>query len=87
MVNPALMGAGQPGGAYSANAGGSNVRESYLVQMMLLEEERKMNLTHLNTVKRYNGWDKKFDKPLVFRHQSGLLTTLDTGKSTKNEML
>jgi hypothetical protein len=87
MVNPALMGAGQPGGAYSANAGGSNVRESYLVQMMLLEEERKMNLTHLNTVKRYNGWDKKFGKPLVFRHQSGLLTTLDTGKSTKNEML
>lgn len=87
MVNPALMGAGQPGGPYSSNAGGSNVRESYLVQMMLLEEERKMNLTHLNTVKRFNGWDKRFNKPLVFRHQSGLLTTLDTGKSTKNEML
>ena len=87
MVNPALMGAGQPGGPYSSNAGGSNVRESYLVQMMLLEEERKMNLTHLNTVKRYNGWDKRFNKPLVFRIQSGLLTTLDTGKSTKNEML
>lgn len=87
MVNPALMGAGQPGGPYSSNAGGSNVRESYLVQMMLLEEERKMNLTHLNVVKRYNGWASRFDKPLVFRHQSGLLTTLDTGKSTKNEML
>lgn len=87
MINPALMGAGQPGGPYSSNAGGSNVRESFLVQMMLLEEERKMNLTHLNTVKRFNGWDKKFDKPLVFRYQSGLLTTLDTGKSTKNETL
>lgn len=87
MVNPALMGAGQPGGPYSSNAGGSNVRESYLVQMMLLEEERKMNLQHLNVVKRFNGWDKRFDKPLVFRQQSGLLTTLDTGKSTKNEAL
>jgi hypothetical protein len=88
MVNPALMGAGQPGGPYSSNAGGSNVRESYLVQMMLLEEERKMNLQHLNVVKRFNGWDKKYkNAPLVFRQQSGLLTTLDTGKSTKNEAL
>jgi hypothetical protein len=88
MVNPALMGAGQPGGPYSSNAGGSNVRESYLTQMMLLQEEREMNSVHLSLVKKFNKWDLKFpNKTLVFRHQSGLLTTLDTGKSTKNENL
>lgn len=87
MVNPALLGAGQPGGPYSNNAGGSNIRESYMAQIMLMEEERKMNAAHMNVVKRFNGWDKKFSKPLVFRYQSGLLTTLDTGKSSKPENL
>ena len=88
MVNPALMGAGQPGGPYSSNAGGSNVRESYLVQMMLMEEERKMNISHMNLIKKFNKWDEKYpNRQLVFRHQSGLLTTLDTGKSTKPENL
>lgn len=88
-VNPSLTGAGSPGsGPYAGSAGGSNVRESYLVQMMMLEEERKMNSTHLNLVKKFNGWDQKYkDKKIVFRYQSGLLTTLDTGKSTKNENL
>jgi len=88
MINPALMGAGQPGGAYSNNAGGSNVRESYLVQIMLMDAERRMNTRILNTVKKFNGWSDRLEKDnkrLVFRFQSGLLTTLDTGKSTKNE--
>lgn len=88
MMNPALMGAGQPGGPYSNNAGGSNVRESYLVQMMLMDAERKMNTRILNVVKKFNGWSARLEKDnkrLVFRFQSGLLTTLDTGKSTKNE--
>jgi hypothetical protein len=110
-MNPALMGAGQPGGAYSNNAGGSNVRESYLVQMMLLDAERKMNTRLMNVVKKFNGWAARLEKEttvttsstdalgttssttrtytprLVFRFQSGLLTTLDTGKSTKGEAL
>jgi len=109
MVNPALFGAGQPEGAYSNNAGGSNIRESYMVQLMLLEWERRQNSKSFNIVKRYNGWDKRLEversivavnaqndpatpqkkiKPkLVFRYPSGLLTTLDTGKSTKPEVL
>lgn len=109
-MNPALIGAGQPGGPYSNNAGGSNIRESYLIQLMLLEAERRDNTGILNLVKRFNGWDKKLEherdvypvtaaastaiisqkkmKPrLVFRTVSGLLTTLDTGKSTKAEPL
>ena len=109
MTNPALMGVGQPGGAYANNAGGSNVRESYLVQMMLMDAERKMNTRIMNTVKKFNGWSKRLEVAtnrtitttglggktqsttsmviprLVFRFQSNLLTTLDTGKSTKPE--
>lgn len=110
MINPALMGAGNPGGnAYGDTSGGSNVRETFLVQMMLMEAERKSNAGPLNVVKNFNGWSKRLEvtktvvptagageatpeskiiKPrLVWRYQSGLLTTLDTGKSTKPENL
>lgn len=106
MTNPALIGAGQPGGPYSNNAGGSNIREAYLTQLMLSEPERRDITRILNIVKRFNGWDKRLEvertiyststsgstasltskkmKPrLVFRNLNGVLTTLDTGKSTK----
>lgn len=120
-VNPALVGAGQPGGAYANNAGGSNIREAYLTQMMMSEWERQDGVKILNVVKNYNGWaqrlevertivpvsapalvvpgqvpqaapdirhtQKKITPRLVFRYPSGLLTTLDTGKSTKGEVL
>lgn len=96
MMNPALIGAGQPGGAYANNAGGSNIRESYLVQLMLMEAERKMNTEQWIPIKKINGWAKKYEAErkvgsnlitprLVLRYPSGLLTTLDTGKSTKSE--
>jgi hypothetical protein len=109
MINPALMGAGQPGGPYSSNAGGSNIRESYLTQIMLLEWERRDNARIFNIIKQFNGWsqrleverttvsvaatpetpatEKKIKPRLVFRYPSGVLTTLDTGKSTKGEVL
>lgn len=114
MINPALMGAGQPGGPYSQNAGGSNIRESYLTQVMLLEWERRDNARIFNIIKQFNGWserleverpsvsmavtpdapptgapgtEKKMKPRLVFRYPSGVLTTLDTGKSTKGEVL
>jgi len=109
MMNPALIGAGQPGGPYSNNAGGSNIRESYLVQIMLSEPDRRDSLNMLNIIKRFNGWDKRLEvertiyatsgttanlntskkiKPrLVFKWINPVLTTLDTGKSTKTENL
>lgn len=107
-VNPALVGAGQPGGAYANNAGGSNIRESYLTQIMLLERERRANTKIFNIVKNYNGWGRRLEvertsvpvtsdatpapstkvKPrLVFRYPANVLTTLDTGKSTKGEVV
>ena len=103
MMNPALIGAGQPGGPYSNNAGGSNIRESYLTQMMISEAERKDIANVLTLVKNYNGWAKRlensrtvvsgigslatkreFTPRLVFRCVSNFMTTLDTGKNTKN---
>jgi hypothetical protein len=89
-VNPALFGAGQPEGAYSNNAGGSNIREAFMMQLMLLEWERRQNARLFNVVKKYNGWSERLEsetKRLVFRYPSGLLTTLDTGKSTKPEVM
>ena len=63
MMNPALIGAGQPGGPYSNNAGGSNIRESYLTQMMISESERKDVASALTVVKNYNGWAKRLETP------------------------
>lgn len=110
LMNPSMMGSGQPGGPYANNAGGSNVRESYLTQMMMLEPERKQIVRLMNLVSRFNKWKERLEvernftistvngntattssvkrKPkLVWRFPSGLLTTLDTGKSTKQENL
>lgn len=88
-INPAFVGAAQPG-ATSTNAGGSNIRESYLTQIMQLEPERRMIQRVMNLVARFNGWSQRLNndqRRLVFRHMSGILTTLDTGKSTKPEVL
>jgi len=80
MMNPALMGADTPGGPYSGGAGsGSNIREAALVQVMIQEFERQQIGRILNIVKRINGWDKD----IVWRFPGLVLTTLDTGKSTK----
>jgi len=84
MLNPAIMGANTFGGDYSGGAGsGSDIREAYLVQIMLMEAERQMNAHIFDVVKRFNGWDKKYPgKTLAFRYPSLILTTLDTGGST-----
>lgn len=123
--NPAIWGGNLLGDGASGGAGsGSDIREAFLVQLMLMQAEREMNLKVFNIVKKYNGWAKKYEVPrqitddtapvkkskpkdvnsamfpepekeptpvptktivprLVFRYKSGMLTTLDTGKSTK----
>jgi len=100
--NPAIWGGNLLGDGASGGAGsGSDIREAFLVLMMLMETERKMNLEVFDVVAKFNGWTKKLEKEmtitdkvtgekkqiipkLVFRYKSGLLTTLDTGKSTKS---
>lgn len=87
IYNPAIAGANLFGdGASGGGGSGSDIREAFLVQLMLMHAERTMNLEVFDLVKQYNGWAERLEtggKQLVFRYKSGLLTTLDTGGSTK----
>lgn len=84
MMNPAINGANTFGGDYSGGAGsGSDIREAFLVQLMLMEAERQMISYIMNIVKRINGWADKYPgKNLQFRFPNLVLTTLDKGGST-----
>jgi len=77
-MNPNMIGAGKPGGVYSSNQGGSNIREAKTAHDMLLNLDRHITLAPLRVVARYNGWPKE----LVFRHEDIEMTTLDQGKET-----
>lgn len=81
MINAALLGVDMPGGAaYGGGAGsGSNIREAYLVQVMIQETERQLNNQLYDLVKYYNGWDED----IVWRYPNQILTTLNTGKNTQ----
>lgn len=82
MLNPAIMGANTFGGDYSGGAGsGSDIREAYLVQIMLMEAERHMNTKVFDVVKKINGWVNKYPT-LKFKYPNLILTTLDKGGST-----
>lgn len=78
--NPAIFGGSQPSGPYTNSQGGSNVRESYLLQVLAAGFERYCVRRILNVVKRYNKWDPK----VQFIIPTTILTTLDTGGSSKN---
>lgn len=81
-MNTAIAGVTMPGtGSNVSNGGGSNIREAYLVQVMLMEAERRISSRMLNIVKKYNGWMP--GKRLVFRFPNQILTTLDKGKNTE----
>lgn len=86
-MNPALNGSNLlSDGASGGGGSGSDIREAFLVQIMLNEFERRKAAKVFNLVKRMNGWYQRYDAkgtPLIFRYPSSVLTTLDTGKSTK----
>jgi len=101
--NPAIWGGNLLGDGASGGAGsGSDIREAFAVQIMLMHAERMLNCKVFDLVKHINGWAKKYETPrdhklksgatkkitprLVFRYKSGLITTLDTGKSTKSQV-
>lgn len=88
MMNPALMGVDIPGGGAVRTAGsGSNIRESYLVQVMMLEMERRTMSKIFNLAKQVNGWQQRFgNKPLVLRYPNQILTTLNTGAPTAPQL-
>ena len=78
MVNPNVMGAGMPGGPYSGNQGGSNIREAYLVNIANCWLDRQNILDPIETYSRFNGGAENIE----WRFRNTILTTLDTGAGT-----
>jgi hypothetical protein len=81
MINPNVMGAGMPGGAYAGNQGGSNIREAFLVNIANAWIDRQNILDPIEIMLRYNGYS---DVALRFRNT--ILTTLDTGAGTQKNL-
>ena len=77
MVNPNVMGAGMPGGAYAMNQGGSNIREAFLVNIANAWKDRQVLLDPLELYIQMNGLPE-----CQLRYRSTILTTLDTGAGT-----
>ena len=78
MINPNVLGAGMPGGAYAGNQGGSNIREAFLVNIANAWIDRQNILDPLECYLRFNGV-----KNISLRFRNTILTTLDTGAGTK----
>ena len=79
LVNPTVMGAGLPGdGPYAGKTGGSDIRESFLVNIALAWLDRQNILDPLDSMIRFNGFEEA-----ELRFKNMLLTTLDTGAGSK----
>jgi hypothetical protein len=87
LMNPAITGNNLLSDGASGGAGsGSDIREATLVQLMMNEFERRKAARVFNVIKKVNGWQDRYpNNQLVFRYPTAILTTLDTGKSTKTE--
>lgn len=82
MVNPSVLGAGMPGGPYSGNAGsGSDIREGLLVSMILSHIEKQAVLDPVELMLQFNGY-----KNVDLKYRNITLTTLDSGKSTQEQL-
>jgi hypothetical protein len=78
-VNPTVMGAGLPGaGPYAGKTGGSDIRESFLVNVALAWLDRQNILDPIEALIAFNG-----AKDVELRFRNTVLTTLDTGSGTK----
>jgi hypothetical protein len=82
LFNPAIIGASLPSGPYTNSQGGSNVRESALMQVIIHELERKQVQRVMNVIKYFNGWNITYPG-LEFIIPATIMTTLDTGASSK----
>ncbi len=78
-VNPTIMGAGLPGsGPYAGKTGGSDIRESFLVNVALAWLDRQNALDPLECMLEFNGV-----KDVELRFRNTVLTTLDSGSGTQ----
>jgi hypothetical protein len=81
MVNPNVMGAGMPGGSYSMQSGGSNIREAFLVNIANAWKDRQNLLDPLELYIKMNGLPE-----CQLRFRNTILTTLDTGAGTQKTL-
>lgn len=78
MLNPSVLGAGMPGGAYAGNAGsGSDIRESFLVSVITTYIEKQQVLDPVMMMLKYNG----HSEDIVLKYKETILTTLNTGQA------
>ncbi len=80
--NNAMTGGNQASGVYEQTQGGSNVRESLAMQVIIHEVERQQLRRVMMLPKHINGWAKRLPG-LDFIVPATILTTLDTGGSSK----
>lgn len=81
-VNPNILGAGKPGGVYSSNQGGSNIREGKLEHDSSISLERQLILEPLNFIKKFNKWPEDVE----FRFKDTVLLTLDQGAQAEQKI-
>lgn len=81
--NNTIMGGNQAAGPYDKSSGGSNIRESILMQVIMMELERQHVRRILSVPAHFNGWKKRLGSGLDFIIPATVLTTLDTGSGTK----
>lgn len=81
-VNPNILGAGKPGGVYSSNQGGSNIREGKLEHDSSIGLERQLILEPMNFIKKFNKWPDE----LEFRFKDTVLLTLDQGAAKEQKV-
>jgi len=82
LFNPSIIGASLPSGPYTNSQGGSNVRESVLMQIIIHEFERKSVQRVMNVIKYFNGWNITYPG-IEFIIPATIMTTLDTGAGSK----
>lgn len=78
MINPNVMGAGMPGGAYAGNQGGSNIREAFLVNIANAWIDRQNILDPIVSMLRFNGYPD-----VQIRYRNTVLVTLDKNKGSQ----
>ena len=82
MINPAVFGAGMPGGGYAGNAGsGSDIREAFMTNVVLNWTERNAVLDPTELMLQFNG-----HKDIDLKYRDLMLTTLNQGSSTKEKI-
>lgn len=81
MINPSVLGAGMPGGAYAGNAGsGSDIRESFMVSVITTYIEKQQVLDPVMLMLNFNG----HNEDLILQYKETILTTLNTGQAQKD---